>query len=325
MSFVVFCDIIKRLVHGIVYRLYYCPIRTPLNVGLKELKTNSDVRDFVRVGYENQWYIDLYMEHFDYDIMDFIKQEANGVLGSGSSDEYYSSDEIEEFDEVDFQTEGEENVVIKNLTTHDPFLNKLYGNNRLYRDYLDDSVLETEGEALDDPDAADIDPSHKFAKSPKSAKSGQSGKSGKHAKSGQSAKSRIKKKVSFSQPIQTSNKRMEEGCSNDGEGTSKSQPPKSPQTLPKWTKKKIMDAKKNMPVCGFRLWASWMNNEHSFQIKSLHEEHKCSRNYKLGSLVTYKWIAYHFSKEIINDPFIPYIKIKDQIRQKFLIDVCLGQ
>ncbi|GJY31323.1 hypothetical protein Tco_0414818 [Tanacetum coccineum] len=151
-------------VHGIVYRLYYCPIRTPLNVGLKELKTNSDVRDFVRVGYENQWYIDLYMEHFNYDIMDFIKEEANGVLSSGSSDEYYSSDEIEEFDEVDFQTRGEENVVIKNLTTHDPFLNKRYGNNRLYKDYLDDFVPETEGEALDDPDAADTDPSHKVQK-----------------------------------------------------------------------------------------------------------------------------------------------------------------
>ncbi|GKA22457.1 splicing factor [Tanacetum coccineum] len=71
-------------VHGIVYRLYYCPIRTPLNVGLKELKTYSDVQDFVRVG--------------------------------------------------------------------------------LYRDYLDDSVPEIEGEALDDPDAADIDPSHKVQK-----------------------------------------------------------------------------------------------------------------------------------------------------------------
>ncbi|GJV11295.1 hypothetical protein Tco_1352836 [Tanacetum coccineum] len=86
-----------------------------------------------------------------------------------------------------------------------------------------------------------------------------------------------------------------------------------------------MDAKKSTSVCGFRPWASWMHNEHSFQIKSLHDDHKCSRNYKLGSLVTYKWIAYHFSKDIINDPFIPYIKMRDQIRQRFLIDVSLGQ
>ncbi|GJV47829.1 hypothetical protein Tco_1438041 [Tanacetum coccineum] len=122
---------------------------------------NSDVQDFVRVGYENKWFVDLYVEHFDYDVMDFINKEANEVLSGGSSDEYYSSIEIEEFDEVDFHTKREENVVIKNLTTHDPFLNKLCGNNGMFRDYLDESVPEIEGEALDDPDDAHIDPIHK--------------------------------------------------------------------------------------------------------------------------------------------------------------------
>ncbi|GKD75825.1 hypothetical protein Tco_1334107, partial [Tanacetum coccineum] len=82
------------------------------------------------------------------DVMDFITKEANGVLSGGSSDEYYSSIEIKEFDEVNFHTKGEENIVIKNLTTHDPFLNKLCGNNGMFRDYLDESVPETEDEAL---------------------------------------------------------------------------------------------------------------------------------------------------------------------------------
>nr|GEX14565.1 hypothetical protein CTI12_AA176900 [Tanacetum cinerariifolium] len=132
--------------------------------GIKELKTNSDVEDFVRVGYENKWFVDLYVEHFDYDVMDFINEEANGVLSDGSSDEYYSSDEIEEFDDVDFHTEREKNVVIKNLTTHDPFLNRLCGNNGMFRDYLDESVPETEGEALDDPDDAHIYLIHKAKK-----------------------------------------------------------------------------------------------------------------------------------------------------------------
>nr|GEX70570.1 splicing factor [Tanacetum cinerariifolium] len=72
MSFDVFHDIIKPLVHGIVYR----------------------------VGYENKWFVDLYVKHFDYDVMDFINEEANGVLSDGSSDEYYSSDEIKEFDDA---------------------------------------------------------------------------------------------------------------------------------------------------------------------------------------------------------------------------------
>ncbi|GJU64758.1 putative reverse transcriptase domain-containing protein, partial [Tanacetum coccineum] len=125
---------------------------------------DSDVQDFVRVGYKNKWFVDLYVEHFDYDVMDFINEEANGVLSDGSSDEYYSTDEIEEFDDVDFHTEEEENVVIKNLTTHDPFLNKLCGNNGMFRDYLDEPVPETEGEAIDDPDDAHIDPIHKAQK-----------------------------------------------------------------------------------------------------------------------------------------------------------------
>ncbi|GJZ81466.1 hypothetical protein Tco_0646460 [Tanacetum coccineum] len=153
-----------------------------------------------------------------------------------------------------------------------------------------------------------------------------------YAESSKSAPKSSKKGAKSTKTGGKSAKSAGEGCSNVGEGSSKSQPskspqtsPKTPQTSPKWTKKKIMDAKKSIPVCGFRLWASWMHNEHSFQIKSLHDDHKCSRNYKLGSLVTYKWIAYNFSKEIINDPFIPYIKMRDQIRQKFLIDVSLGQ
>ncbi|GJT26117.1 hypothetical protein Tco_0906392 [Tanacetum coccineum] len=44
------------------------------------------------------------------------------------------------------------------------------------------------------------------------------------------------------------------------------------------------------------------------------------RNYNLGSLVTYKWIALQYCKEIIEDPFIPFRKMKDVIRKKFMID-----
>ncbi|GJV75115.1 calcium/proton exchanger [Tanacetum coccineum] len=102
--------------------------------------------------------------------------------------------------------------------------------------------------------------------------------------------------------------------SQSGEGTSKS---------PKWTKKQILNSKK--VNCPFRLYASWMSREHSFQIKSLRSEHKCCRNYNLGSLVTYKWIAVQYFKEIIEDPFIPLRKMRDDIRQKFMIDVSVGQ
>ncbi|GJS46749.1 hypothetical protein Tco_0596870 [Tanacetum coccineum] len=76
----------------------------------------------------------------------------------------------------------------------------------------------------------------------------------------------LKKKVVKKKPV-----------SDSGEGTSQS---------PKWTKKQIRDSKQ--VVCPFRMYASWMSNEHSFQIKSLNSEHKCCRNYNLGSLVTFR-------------------------------------
>ncbi|XP_023766738.1 uncharacterized protein LOC111915301 [Lactuca sativa] len=41
--------------------------------------------------------------------------------------------------------------------------------------------------------------------------------------------------------------------------------------------------------CPFRLWATWMSNERSFKIKSLIDNHNCSRVFKFGSIVTYKW------------------------------------
>ncbi|GJX45313.1 chloramphenicol acetyltransferase-like domain-containing protein [Tanacetum coccineum] len=68
-----------------------------------------------------------------------------------------------------------------------------------------------------------------------------------------------------------------------------------------------------------------MGSENSFQIKSLKAEHRCARNYNLGSLVIYKWIAHQFAKDIITDPFITLLKMKAAIREKFLINVSLGQ
>nr|GEX30003.1 hypothetical protein [Tanacetum cinerariifolium] len=66
------------------------------------------------------------------------------------------------------------------------------------------------------------------------------------------------------------------GTSKDGEGSSRNS-----DVSPKWTKSKIASSRKSgQPVCGFRLWASWMSTENSFQIKSLKAAHnlgQCKR------------------------------------------------
>nr|KAJ0192741.1 hypothetical protein LSAT_V11C800426100 [Lactuca sativa] len=63
-------------------------------------------------------------------------------------------------------------------------------------------------------------------------------------------------------------------------------------------------------ACTFRLWASWMSDEESFQIKSLKADHNCARNFKFGSLVTYAWIGSHYTKEIVESQKISVRKLR---------------
>ncbi|GJY15311.1 calcium/proton exchanger [Tanacetum coccineum] len=95
----------------------------------------------------------------------------------------------------------------------------------------------------------------------------------------------------------------------------------------RWSKKKIKESKRlrGQVDCPFRLWASWMSTERSFQIKTLYPEHKCCRNYSLGSLVTYRWIAKQYPKDIIHNPWISHRSMQELIRENFLISVSLGQ
>ncbi|GKE87174.1 pentatricopeptide repeat-containing protein [Tanacetum coccineum] len=76
----------------------------------------------------------------------------------------------------------------------------------------------------------------------------------------------VKNSVSFSPTITKRSVNSSEGCSKHREGTSRDAE-KSPRS-PKWTKSKIIGDKKHGPVCGFRLWASWMTTERSFQINA---------------------------------------------------------
>ncbi|GJX77662.1 hypothetical protein Tco_0324473 [Tanacetum coccineum] len=56
----------------------------------------------------------------------------------------------------------------------------------------------------------------------------------------------------------------------------------SPKKPMKWTRMRVLEHKGHH--CPFRLWASWMSSERTFQIKSLYSDHRCTRNYNMGSL-----------------------------------------
>nr|GEU79577.1 zinc finger, PMZ-type [Tanacetum cinerariifolium] len=48
---------------------------TPLKLGIKIIKTDSDVDEFVNFGYQNKWQVNLYVEHSGYDALDIRDQE----------------------------------------------------------------------------------------------------------------------------------------------------------------------------------------------------------------------------------------------------------
>ncbi|GKA76126.1 hypothetical protein Tco_0782504 [Tanacetum coccineum] len=211
MSFNDLRDIVRHLVLGTIKRLYYCSNKSELDVGIKELKTDKDVEDFLRIGYKNK------------------------------CDEYYSSDGVEELDYVDFHTEGKENVVIKNLTTQDPFLNKLFSNHGSFRGLIDEPV-HVDQEPIDDPDDASIDPLYEYGrnveagryenksnppnKSMLGKKSEATNKPMTPVKKGRPVKKGkpVKKSVSFSPNVTTRSLNSGEGYSRDGEGDAEKSP-----------------------------------------------------------------------------------------------------
>ena len=394
MSVKKFVEILKRFIpaNHSFRRLYYSKNDTTLALGIREIKSDEDVGAMLNAGYENGNLIDLYVEHYDYDVLEYIKQsEVDEQIID--NDEYYSSDECEDIEGVDFQSVGDENVVIKDFSTPDTFLNRLCSNRVTFKKA---QVPENGEVPQEDPDGDSIDPAYKVKKGMvypafdpelpwdkmepvlgmryESAYQlklaltnygvahgyqlwfmkndwrellvfcGRNVAEGKCAgKKGQKDKVMPKKDMA----AEVAKKIQTQAIIDSGEGSSKqtrakgnkikkvltkklikhtgegSSQGRSSCQSPKRKKKNI--SKGNYVPCTFRLYASWMSNEHSFQIKSLIQDHKCSRNYNLGSLVNFKWIAAQYMREIIADPFMPYRKMKEDIRQKYHIDVSLGQ
>nr|GEU73930.1 hypothetical protein [Tanacetum cinerariifolium] len=157
-------EIVKRLVHDLVKRLYYCKVRLPLK-SIKELKSDSGFDAFLLLSYENRMCVDLYVKHHNYDVLDFLLEETSDPeIVSASSDEYCSDDESRDIDGVDFHTEGDHNVVIKNFTTTNHFLNQLCSNGSSFRGFINDPTPFNRGNVEEDPDGSQIDPHYKIKK-----------------------------------------------------------------------------------------------------------------------------------------------------------------
>ena len=77
--------------------------------------------------------------------------------------------------------------------------------------------------------------------------------------------------------------------------------------------------------CPYRLYAAWMYNERTFQVKGLNPHHNCSRVFKFSSIVSPEWIGRHYVTEIANKP---KLKLKDMItdiKRKYRCVISIGQ
>ncbi|GJU87888.1 hypothetical protein Tco_1295434 [Tanacetum coccineum] len=146
-----------------VKMLYYCKTGTTLALGIKELKYDKDVEDMLNDGYDNGNMIDLFVEHYDYDVIGLINLEPSLEQNIENSNCYSSDDAEEEIDDVDFQTEGDDSVVIKDITTSDPFLNKLCSIRALFRGSRQQKVSDID-DIKEDLNNDQIDPLHKVKK-----------------------------------------------------------------------------------------------------------------------------------------------------------------
>ncbi|GKB06126.1 pentatricopeptide repeat-containing protein [Tanacetum coccineum] len=123
------------MVHSPVSSLYYCKVGKTIKQGLCRLENDADVQEFLKTG--------------DYDFLD-------------SSDAYCSSDDKHVIDYVDFYHEGEQGVVVKNITTNDPFLTKLCSNNGNFRGFINEHILVNKDLHIEDPESSSFEPTHQI-------------------------------------------------------------------------------------------------------------------------------------------------------------------
>lgn len=161
-------EVVSRLVNSIPRKLYFSKPGTTLSRGITEMKSDADVDECMSVGYKNGFKVDLYSEHHGYDVLEMVRDDHAPRPDTHLVGDDVSSDEecevVPEF--VDAQNEGEDNVVIKRLSTNDHFLNKLVGNGN-FIGITDYPIPTLEGSYLEE-----IDPEEDFVENKYKVKSG---------------------------------------------------------------------------------------------------------------------------------------------------------
>nr|GEZ19025.1 hypothetical protein [Tanacetum cinerariifolium] len=136
--------------------------------GLKHLKTDEDLKEFVKAGYVKDFKMDIYTEYNGYNVMEMVHND--NLIGEVDDQHFFvneSQDSLGDVKEVaDFQTEDDSNVEILKISTDDPWLNKLVGKGK-FIGHMDDPILNLNGRfmiEIDDLEQEILDSQYKAKK-----------------------------------------------------------------------------------------------------------------------------------------------------------------
>ncbi|GKE27758.1 hypothetical protein Tco_1443142 [Tanacetum coccineum] len=79
------------------------------------------------------------------------------------------------------------------------------------------------------------------------------------------------------------------------------------------------------PCCPFRLRAVKMHDGNSWHIRTLVDEHTCTRQNYLGCLVTSKWIARQYEDKIRMNPDLKVVDLQEMVMKKYRVKTSYNQ
>ncbi|CAI9282381.1 unnamed protein product [Lactuca saligna] len=289
MSFMEFISYVKNLVKDGTINVYYCFPQRSLRDGLRVLEDENGYVRFLDVGYENGGMINLYIDHSQYPVMEWIEEEIaeDGSVDGNTDDD--DNDVDSELSDDEFVEHEPDDEVIQLQPSDDPFIRrKFFKPPRIVDDEKDDKKNVKKNLHK----YPVHDPNQKWdTMSPILGMKFCDRYELKHLLSNYAVANGYK--LWYEKNDST---RLLVRCCK-GEEKSK---------------------------CPFRLWATWMSKERSFQIKSLISERNCSRALNLGSMVTYSWIGKQLIETIIDNPRISYRKMAAAVLRDFNLKVSFG-
>ncbi|GJS98761.1 transposase, MuDR, plant [Tanacetum coccineum] len=287
MNFVSFVKLLVSECSSDIKQIFYQVPGLELKLGLRTLKTNNDLAQCVEVAAKNDNVVDIYVSHSVFDFCDAT---------SSSRQHYDSKSEKSDTASVDHLSDEEEEIYDTRTRQPDPkpkkmfddnFLSKIY--NGLPRDEFVEKDVSADKDVTDKDNIGDKFPIHD-----------------------PTVKWKLMRPVlgeKYESPDQLKRALPFYALANAYKLYYEVNNPR------RLLAKCCRDAKDRK--CPFRLWASWMQNERSFQIKKLNDEHSCSRTYEYGTLITSNWIARNFAKKIMMNPCIKVKEITDAILKKY--------